>query len=161
MSRSAFALALCSLLAAGACGGSPAAPTPAYPDIAGTYTGFATIEFVSTVNGITWGTDLSLTCPATVVAKQSGGTVDLEPMLLSGSCGMITLPLSRASIDESGTIQSGAAGGFNEPGCGTYLYQPTAAGFYVSGQWGRELRMKLAATSEFCMDFTLFAALHR
>ncbi len=161
MSRSGFTLALCSLLTAAACGGSPTAPTPAYPDVAGTYTGFATIEFVNTINGITWGAGPSMTCPATVVATQTGGTVSLEPMLLYGSCGMITLPLSRASIDEDGNISSGAAGGFHEPGCGTYLYQPTAAGFYPSGQWGRELRMKLAATSDYCMDFTLFAALHR
>jgi hypothetical protein len=91
------AMPVCSL---SGCGGSntPTTPSPPqYPAVAGNYSGTATF------NLITLGA--SLNCPASTTVTQSGASVTLAALALSGSCASLgSLPLGSFTISTTGAL---------------------------------------------------------
>jgi hypothetical protein len=131
------------------CGGSSSAPTSTHiPAVNGSYSGNATYNFPELQQ--------SLSCPATTVVTQNGGTVSIAPMVLRGECDNLSIPMGQMTIDTTGAIDGGSAQGtFNEPTCGTY--NATISG----GFFGRELRISMTATSSTCYNFTFTSVLSR
>jgi hypothetical protein len=137
-------------LVATACGGSgggPTAPTPQIPNVVGNYSGSATYTFPEL--------QTSLTCPASTSVTQSTTTVNVAPIILTGQCGNLSIPLGQVTIDNTGAFAGGNSGTYNEPSCGTYNY--TGSG----GFFGRELRISMIATSRTCFNFNFTAVLSR
>lgn len=129
------------------CGSStPTAPTPSIPQVAGSYSGGVTIVYPEIPR--------SLTCPATTTVTQSGALVSLAPMILTGQCGGVSVPLGQLTIDTTGSFVS-QSGSLNEPSCG--LYDFVASG----GFFGRELRLSMNATSRTCINFNFTTVLVR
>ena len=135
-------------LAISACGGdSPSAPSPNIPSVSGRYAGNATLAAPQV--------DARVTCPASTNVTQSGKTVSIAPIVLTGECGSISIPVGQVTIDATGAIDGSASGSFNEPGCGTYDY--VGSGGFVD----RELRISISATSSSCYAFNFTAVLSR
>jgi large exoprotein involved in heme utilization and adhesion len=131
-----------------ACGGdSPSAPSPDIPSVIGRYAGNATLAAPEL--------DKRVTCPASTSVTQSGKTVSIAPIVLTGECGRITIPVGQVTIDATGAIDGSASGSFNEPGCGTYDYVGTG------GFFDREFRISIAATSSSCNHFNFTGVLSR
>lgn len=135
----------------GACGskGNPAAPPPppAFPTVAGTYTGTTTMTFPELGR--------SLTCLTTTVVTQSGASVNIAPLVLGGQCGNLSIPIGQETIDGTGAIQTPNTESFTEPSCGVY----TVVG--SGGFFGRELRFSVSATSATCYNFNMTVTLTR
>ena len=114
------------LLMGVACGGSSTAAGPAYPNVAGTYSGTLT---VGTLAG-------SFTCPASTVVTQSGASVTIGMLTLSAPCpshGISAVPLGQvnATIDANGTLGNVTNAILTVPSCGgTYSVN---GGAYFSG----------------------------
>ena len=152
-------LALVSIIVLGlsACGGdnknptspTPFSTTPTFPQVSGNYSGSITITFPEV--------PLTLTCPATTVIAQSGSSVSIAPLLLSGACAGVldSLPLGTVTIDTNGAITGDGMDTYIEEDCGTY--NVTGSG----GFFGRELRLSLLATSTTCLNFNFTAVLSR
>jgi hypothetical protein len=141
--------ALCMILALAisACGGkSPSEPTETIPRVSGAYSGSATFTYPEL--------QATVTCPASTTVTQSGSTVSVAPLVLTGQCGTMSLPLGQVTIDATGAIQ-GESGNYTEPTCGVYNY--TASG----GFFTREFRLSVAATSSTCYNFNFTALLSR
>ena len=140
-------LALVSIIVLGlsACGGdnkSPTSPTPlpttpTFPQVSGNYSGSITFSYPEV--------PLTLTCPATTVITQSGSSVSMTPLLLSGDCAGDSLPLGTVTIDTNGAITDDGMDTYTED-CGTY--NVTGSGDF----FGRELRFSLVATSTTCLN---------
>lgn len=145
MARPLFLLAV---LALGACGGSssPAAPTPTYPQVAGSYSGTIAIAFPEIPT--------SVSCFASTAVTQSGSSVNIAPIVLGSSCANMSIPMGPQTIDTTGAITGSQTGTFPDT-CGTYTY--TASG----GFFGRELRLSITATSRTCYNFNFTAVLTR
>ena len=140
------------IVLAAACGGggsSPTSPppTPTIPNVAGNYSGSATFNFPELAT--------TLTCPASTSVTQSGSTVNVAPIILTGQCQNISIPFGQATIDNTGNLGGSQSGSYNEPSCGTYNY--TGSG----GFFGRDLRISLNATSRTCYNFNFTATLTR
>ena len=95
-------------------------------------------------------------CPATTVIAQSGSSVSIAPLLLSGACAGVldSLPLGTVTIDTNGAITDDGMDTYTED-CGTYNF--TGSG----GFFRRELRFSLVATSTTCLNFNFTAVLSR
>jgi hypothetical protein len=130
-----------------ACGGSPSAPTPQIPSVVGNYTGNTVLTLPELGQ--------SVTCPTTTSVTQSGTTVNIAPLVLSGECGNLSLPLGQATIDNTGAIQGQSSGTYDEPSCGRYNY--TSSG----GFFGRDLRLAVNATSSTCYNINMTITLSR
>ena len=147
-------LTLVSIIVLGlsACGGdnqNPTSPTtPTFPQVSGNYSGSVTLTYPEV--------PLTVTCPATTVIAQSGSSVSIAPLLLSGACAGVldSLPLGTVTIDTNGAITDDAEFSTEED-CGTY--NGTGSG----GFFGRELRFSLVATSTTCLNFNFTAVLSR
>jgi large exoprotein involved in heme utilization and adhesion len=142
--------ALCVIvtLAVSACGGdSPSAPSPNTPAVSGGYAGNGTLVAPQLAARVT--------CPASTSVTQSGKTVSIAPIVLTGECGSISIPVGQVAIDATGAIDGSASGSFNEPGCGTYHYVGSG------GFFGREFRISMSATSSSCENFNFTAVLSR
>jgi hypothetical protein len=136
-------------LAISACGGdSPSAPSPNIPSVSGRYAGNATL--------VAPELDARVTCPASTSITQSGKTVRIAPIVLTGECGSISIPVGEVTIDATGAIDGSASGSFNEPGCGTYDYVVGSGGFF-----DREFRISMSATSSSCYAFNFTGVLSR
>ena len=127
---------------------APSPPTPTFPQVSGNYSGSITFSYPEV--------PLTLTCPATTVITQSGSSVSIAPLLLSGDCAGVldSLPLGTVTIDINGAITDDGMNTYTED-CGTY--NATGSG----GFFGRELRFSLVATSTTCENFNLTAVLSR
>ncbi len=133
-----------------ACGSeSPTAPTPTIPTVSGAYSGSLNFTFPEL--------QASLSCPASTTVTQSGSTVSLAPLTVTGECGQYfsSIPLGQVTIDTTGAFTGSNSGSYNEPTCGIYNY--TASG----GFYGRELRLSMVATSASCWNFNFSATLSR
>ena len=142
--------ALCVIvtLAVSACdGNAPSAPSPNIPSVTGRYAGNATLASPEL--------DKRVTCPASTSVTQSGKTVSIAAIVLTGECGSISIPVGQVTIDATGAIDGRASGSFNEPGCGTYDYVGTG------GFIDREFRISMSATSSSCYPFNFTGVLSR
>ena len=128
------------------CGKSLVTPTPTIPHVAGAYAGGITLVYPDVPR--------TLTCPATTTVTQSGSLVSLAPLVLSGQCGSVSVPLGQLTIDATGSFLS-QSGSLNEPSCGVYNY--VASG----GFFGREFRLSMNATSQTCARFNFSTVLTR
>lgn len=131
-----------------ACGGSsPTAPTPQFPQVAGSYSGAITIAFPEVPS--------SVTCPGSTAVTQSGASVSIAPLILGGQCGNLSIPFGPVTIDTTGNISGSGTSGTITQGCGTYNF--TGSG----GFFGRDLRLSINATSLTCLNFNFTAVLTR
>jgi hypothetical protein len=127
-----------------ACGGGEGTnltgPSKSIPNVTGNYVGSTTIAFPELGQ--------SLTCPTSTSVTQSGNTISIAPLVMTGPCGNMSIPVGQATIDATGAIPS-ESGTFDEPSCGTYNY--TASG----GFFGRDFRLSLNATSRTCYNLNM------
>lgn len=143
-----FVLGVVALVVTGCGGGSPTSPSGAqYPSVAGSYAGTTTMAFPEL--------NQSVSCPTTTSVTQSGGSINMAPLLLSGACGNVSIPVGAGVINTLGALQGSTSGTYNEPSCGTYNW--TGSG----GFFGRELRMSINATSPTCYNFNMTINLTR
>lgn len=148
--RQMLASAIIGAVFAAACSSSsPSSPTPSIPQVAGTYTGQVTITLPEVGQ--------SRTCPANTSVTQSGSNVNIAPIIFTGSCGNLSVPMGPTTIDATGALAgSGLDGVFTEPSCGGTYHYVGSGGFF-----GRELRLTLSATSGLCYNFNFTAVLTR
>ena len=89
-------IAILGLLLA-ACGGEGGtdltAPSKSIPDVTGNYSGSTTIAFPDLGQ--------SVTCPTSTSVTQSGTTISIAPLAMTGSCGTMSIPVGQATIDAS------------------------------------------------------------
>lgn len=146
----AIALVLVTSLACGGGSDSPTSPsrssTPSAPSVAGNYAGSVTIVYPEV--------PLTLICPATTSVNQTGFSVSIAPLVVTGQCGRLSAPIGSTTIDANGSLGN-ESGSFSEPSCGTYSYG-ASGGFF-----GRELRVSMIASSRTCLNFNLTAVLSR
>lgn len=131
-----FYLAACS---------SPSAPTPQAPPVAGTYSGVVTVNYPQIPR--------SVSCAVTTVVTQSGGSINIAPLVLGGPCGNVSIPMGSRTIDSIGALEP--FNGTVVESCGTYTVS-ASGGFF-----GRELRLSMVATSTTCITFNFTAVLNR
>jgi hypothetical protein len=135
-----------------ACGGGEdggnaiTGPSSQIPSVAGSYSGSTSMTLPELSQ--------TLTCPTTTSVTQSGSTVTIAELRLSGPCGEMSIPMGQVAIDSSGTIVS-ETGSYSDPSCGVYNYSATG------GFSGRELRFSIAGTSTTCWNFTMTMTLVR
>ncbi len=134
-----------------ACGGEGGdnditGPSSQTPTVAGNYSGSTSM----TVPQLSQ----TVTCPTTASVTQSGTTVTIESLRLTGPCGDISIPMGQVMIDASGTVLS-ETGSYTDPSCGLYNY--SASGSFT----GRELRFSVAGTSSTCWNFSMTMTLSR
>ena len=141
-------LALCFLIVPlVACGGgNSAAPTPQIPNVVGNYSGNTTVVLPETAQQIV--------CPTTTSVTQSGSTVNIAPIVLSGDCGGLSIPVGQQTIDNTGNIQGATTETLTDD-CG--VYNITGSG----GFFGRELRISMIATSTTCPNINMTINLSR
>ena len=132
-----------------ACGNSaPTAPSPVYPQVAGTYLGPVPLTFPEL--------DLIVTCSGSLTVTQHQNSLTFTPLVLSPNCEHMTIPLGPVTIDTNGTIIAGASGTFLETRCGgRYTYTLTGS-FAVP-----EFRLSLNATSAECYNISVQTTLNR
>lgn len=134
-----------------ACGSSsPTTPTPVaptVPQVAGSYAGTITITYPEI--------NRTLSCPATTSVTQSGSSVNIAPLALSGLCAGLSIPFGGDAIDATGNFTSSPTGTYSDPSCGSYSYV-SSGGFF-----GRELRLSMTAISSTCLDLNFSANLTR
>jgi hypothetical protein len=139
------------LMLAAACGGDNGSPTSPSgpPAVNGNYSGSVTVNFPEL--------NAAVTCPASTVVTQSGSTVNVAPIVLTGQCGNLSVPLGQVTIDNTGALDgSGSSGTFFEPSCGGNYNYTGSGGFF-----GREFRLSMTATSAVCFNFNFTAVLTR
>ena len=127
------------VLLCASCGGSPSGPSaPSIPSVAGNYSGTTTVTYPLV--------PLSFTCNSSTIVTQSGATVSMAPITLTGSsnCTSLAIPIGQFIIDSTGAIPAHTSGTFNDPSCGTYSY--SASG----GFSGRQFSLELVANSATC-----------
>src|SRR4051794_7890929 len=129
-----------------ACGGNSAAPTAQIPNVSGNYSGNTTLVLPETTQQIV--------CPTTTSVTQSGSTVNIAPIVLSGDCGGLSFPVGQQTIDNTGNIQGATTETMTEE-CG--VYNITGSG----GFFGRDLRISMNATSTTCPDINMTINLSR
>ena len=88
-------VALMCSVCAGGCGSTPAAPTPTYPNVAGTYTGTATFTT----------TTISVSCPASTAVSQAGNRVNIAALQLGPECGTGNIPGGQFTITTTGALE--------------------------------------------------------
>ena len=129
-----------------ACGGkSPTSPDE-FPAVAGSYSGTTTIVFPEL--------NQTVTCPTTTTVTQSGSSVNIAALQLSGECGTMSVPMGPGVIDDDGELQGQRTGTVTDT-CGTYTFNGTA------GFVGRELRVTIAFVSNTCWNMNLSIRLTR
>ena len=146
--KSLSMLGVVALLVTGCGGGSPTSPSgPQYPSVAGSYVGTTTVVFPEL--------NQSVICPTTTSVTQSGGSINMAPLVLTGACGNLSVPVGSGTIDTLGALQGSTSGSYNEPSCGIYNW--TGGG----GFFGRDLRLSINATSTTCFNFNMTINLSR
>lgn len=145
--KALYCLPFLLFLVAGCGGNDISGPSNRIPDVAGNYRGTTTVAFPEISQ--------TLTCTTTTSVTQSGSTVNIAPLQLSGTgdCSGVSIPAGPATIDATGSF--GSASGSLIEDCGTYTY--TASG----GFFGRDLRMSLVYTSRTCLNMNITINLSR
>jgi hypothetical protein len=119
-------------LCASGCSGSSPAPTPVYPNVAGTYAGTATYTT----------TTITVSCAANTAVSQAGNRVNISAIQLGAECGTGVIPGGQFTISTTGALEGITSSTVTDAGCqGTYN---------VSGSGGffdRELRLTFTYTS--------------
>jgi hypothetical protein len=131
----------------GSDGGVTGPPVPQIPTVAGNYSGMTNVIYPEIGE--------SVACPTSTIVTQSGNNLNFSPIVLGGICGGYSLPLGRATIDNTGAIDGGSTTGTISADCGMYTY--TASG----GFFGRELRLSFNATSQTCLNMNITMTLTR
>lgn len=134
------------------CGGGSTSPTspsrPSIPQVAGNYVGAITITLPELGR--------TVTCQASTTVTQSGSTVSIAPLVLSGACSGFSIPVGSGTIDATGNlVGEPTSGTFTDPSCGNYSYVGSV------GFFGRDLRLSLAATSRTCWNMNITITLSR
>jgi hypothetical protein len=133
------------LMSAAACssnnGTSLTGPSNSIPNVAGNYSGTTTMAFPELGQ--------TVSCATTTSVTQSGSTINIAPLILSGACGNASIPFGQATIDATGALLGSGSDTYTDPSCGTYNF--TASG----GFFGRDLRISLNATSKTCYNFNM------
>ena len=146
--KTVSALATVALLVAGCGGGSPTGPSGSqFPSVAGNYSGATTMTFPE-VNE-------TVTCPTTTSVTQSGTTVSIAPLVLTGACTGFSILFGSVTINETGAFPAMPPTTVNEPSCGTYNVVGSG------GFFGRELRLSITATSATCFNFNMTVSVSR
>jgi hypothetical protein len=138
---------LMALISCGGGGGSPTAPTPSIPNVAGNYSGTTRIVFPEL--------DAAVNCPSNTTVTQSGSRVTIAPILAGGDCGGISLPVGQVTIDNTGNIGNDSGSFFDSSCGGTYNY--TGSG----GFFGRQMTLSINATSSRCYNMNMTINLTR
>lgn len=101
-------------------------PSSTIPNVAGNYSGTTTITFPEVPR--------TISCPSsTSITQGQFGNINIAPIVITGACGNLSLPVGEATINSTGSLGN-ESGTFTDT-CGVYNY--TASGGFV----GRELRM--------------------
>src|SRR5262249_13956149 len=146
--RNRIGLVILLILTVACSNNSPTGPSNSIPNVTGNYSGTTNVTYPELGR--------SVTCPTSTSVTQSGSTVNIAPLVLTGPCGNQSVPFGQVSIDATGAIDSGSGSGtYNEPSCGTYSY--TGSG----GFFGRDLRISLIYNSQTCYNFNLTINLSR
>ena len=125
-----------------ACGGDNdiTGPSNRIPEVAGNYRGTTTIVFPEIPR--------TVTCSTTTSVTQSGSTVSIAPLQLTGAdCAGLSVPVGSATIDATGSL--GQESGSITQACGTYNFVGSG------GFFGRDLRLSLAYTSRTCFNMNI------
>ena len=128
-------------LACGSNGSNLTGPSNSIPNVTGNYSGSTTLTFPELAR--------SVTCPTTTSVTQSSNTVSIAPLIWSGQCGNVSVPLGQMTIDATGALLGNSSGTYADPTCGTYTY--TASG----GFFGRTMQLSMSATSRTCYNFNM------
>jgi hypothetical protein len=116
----------------GGCGSSPAAPTPTYPSVAGSYAGTATFTTTAT----------TVSCAASTAVSQSGNRVNIAALQLGSECGTGNIPGGQFTISTTGALEGIASSTVTDSGCGGTYNVSGSGGFF-----DRELRLTFTYTS--------------
>ena len=135
-----------------ACGGggnsNPAAPSqPQIPSVAGTYSGSTLMAFPELA--------VQVTCPTTTTVTQAGATANIAPLVLSGECGNLSIPMGQVTIDTTGAINGGSTSYTFDQACGRS--NAVASG----GFFGREMRISINSTSTTCYNLNMTITIRR
>ncbi|HZT76418.1 MAG TPA: hypothetical protein VFA27_07160 [Vicinamibacterales bacterium] len=118
------------VLISSSCGSSsdsPVAPTPTTPNVSGNYSGTITITYQLIGR--------SITCPASTIVTQSGSTVTLSPLTISGACpsiGIASLPGGDFNITNTGSLGSQSQNNIYMALCNGYYNASASGGFFGS-----------------------------
>ena len=127
-----FVACLWCLCAAGCGSSTPAAPTPTYPNVAGTYSGTATYTT----------TTATVSCAANTAVSQAGNRVNIAAIQLGAECGTGTIPGGQFTISTTGALEGIASSTVSDSGCqGTYNINGSG------GFFDRELRLTFTYSS--------------
>jgi hypothetical protein len=135
--------AIVALLAGCASKGTTTAPTPAVPNVAGSYSGSVTVTYHSILQ--------SITCPATTTVTQSGTTVTMAPLMLGGQCqtiGVTSVTVGTFTISSTGSLDTRTVANVSLPSCGSYSTSATGA---FSGST-LQLTIDYTAITPSCID---------
>jgi hypothetical protein len=135
-------LVVCLLAAATlslACGDDNGPGPSRIPNVAGNYNGTTTVVFPELSQ--------TVSCPTSTTVTQSGSTISIAPIRLSGQCGSTTIPVGSTTIDATGSL--GQESGTTSDTCGVYTY--TGSG----GFFGRDLRISFVYTSRTCYNMNV------
>jgi hypothetical protein len=117
------------------------------PQVSGNYSG--------TLNFVFPELNASMACPASTVVTQSGSNVNMAPIIATGQCAGMSIPIGAMDIDSNGGLGSGSGTYYDSSCGGTYSYT-VGGGFY-----GREFRLSMSATSPTCYNFNFTSVLSR
>ena len=122
---------------AGCSGNSSTAPTSSGPpNVAGSYSGTVTINYISLGR--------TLTCPAQTTVTQNGANVTLAPLALTGVCASVgSLPLGDMTISNTGSLGNTTLTNQFFASCGG-SYDITASG----GFFGNTLQFAFVYTAK-------------
>lgn len=136
--RLALVLLVIATVSCGGGGTSLSGPSNTIPNVAGNYSGTATLAEPER--------SLSLTCPASTSVTQSGSTINVAPITIGAPCNF-TIPVGQGTIDATGAILGSNTGTVQDSsGCGFYNY--TGSG----GFFGHDFRFSLVYTSTTCFN---------
>src|SRR4030095_15590407 len=71
-------------------------PSKSIPNVTGNYSGNTTIAFPELAQSLTSTTSTTVT--------QSGSTISIAPLVMTGPCGNMSIPVGQATIDATGAI---------------------------------------------------------
>jgi hypothetical protein len=138
-------LALAPVVFTIACGGGEGTnltgPSSSIPNVAGNYSGNTTVTFPELAR--------SVSCPTSTSVTQSGSTVSIAPLIMTGQCGNLSVPIGQATIDATGALAGSSTTTYTDPSCGTY--NAVASG----GFFGRDFRISMSATSQTCYNMNI------
>lgn len=153
MKRYIGAAALAAALTSAACGSHGTdltGPSNSIPNVAGNYSGTATLSLPEL--------NQSMTCTTTTSVTQSGSTVSVAPLTLGSGGGCpagYSIPIGQLTIDATGAFLGNANSTYSDPSCGVYAVVGSG------GFFGRDLRATITMTSRTCWNINATFTLTR